>query len=271
MSAFTTQKSRADNKEYAEHAIFDDIKNYVDFYELFSDSIMSFPTMGTKSIINIDTYVYSSIQGTLESIQHVLKNGRIGDAYALLRKYHDSVITNIYTNLYLEDNHSLENFIVQKITNWIQGTDKIPRYREIMQYVKESEKLKAITDLLYKDDRYKELKGRCEDHLHYNFFRNFMINDNQVYLKNRGASLNSLQNDVADIFVLHLSCIFYLKDHYMCSSDYLDALEVGMQPEEDSQYLVAPFIQDIFSNVIAKKRPDVAKAILDTTSMQLAE
>jgi hypothetical protein len=271
MSAFTTQKNRADDKEFLEHTVFGDIQTYVDFYEQFSYSIMNFPTMGTRSIVNIDTYIYLSIQGTLESIQHILKNGRVGDAYALLRKYHDSVITNIYTNLYLEDNYGSENFIVQQIANWIQGAEKIPEYRKMMQYVKNSEKLKAITDLLDHDNRYKELKDRCEDHLHYNFFRNFMVNDNQVYIKNRVTSLNSLQNDVADIFVLHLSCIFYLKDHYMISSDYLDALEVGMQPEENSHYWVAPFIQDIFSNVIAKKRPDVAKAILDATSMQLAK
>jgi hypothetical protein len=227
--------------------------------------------MGTKAIINIDTYVYSSIQGTLESIQHVLKNGRIGDAFALLRKYNDSVITNIYTNLYLEDNHSLENFIVQKITNWIQGTEKIPEYRALIQYIKNSNKLKPIIDLLYKDNTYKEIKERCNDHVHYNFFRNVMINDNQVYLKNRVASLDSFRKDIRSIFMLHLSCIFYLKDHYMCSSDYLDALEVGMQPEEDSQYWVAPFIQEIFSNIIAKERADIAQVIINKTCMRLVE
>lgn len=232
---------------------------------------MNFLTMGTKSVINIDSYVYSSMQGTLESIKHVLKNGRIGDAFALLRKYYDSAIINIYVNLYLEDNHSLENFIVQKITNWLNGLEKIPEYRIQIQYIKNSDKLKPITDLLYKDDVYKKIKDQCNDYVHYNFFKNFITNDNRVCLKSRITLLDLLKNDIKNIFIWHLSYIFYLKDHYMCSSDYLDALEVGMQPQEDSQYWVAPFIQEIFSAIIFKERPDVAKVIIENTSMHLAE
>ena len=70
--------------------------------------------MGTKAILNIDTYIFSSIQGTVDSIKTILTNGRINDSYALLRKYYDSTIINIYSSLYLQDNHSLENFIVEK-------------------------------------------------------------------------------------------------------------------------------------------------------------
>lgn len=270
-SVWDSKRSEADRKEYAEHAVFKELQEYIDFYDSFSMSIMSFPTMGTRAIINIDTYVYSSIQGTLESLMHVLKNGRIGDAYALLRKYYDSSVINIYTNLYLEDHHSIENFIVQKITDWIQGTEKMPEYRVIMQYIKGSERLKPISNFLYKDDAYSKIKERCNDHIHYNFFQNVMINDNQVHLKNRLTSLEAIRADIRSVFVLHLSYIFYLKDHYMCSSDYLDALEVGMTPEADSQYWVAPFVQKAFSDIIAKERPDVAQVIVDSTSMHLAE
>ena len=59
--------------------------------------------------------MFTSIRGTFESIRLILKNGMINDAYALLRKYFDSAVINIYTNLYLEDHLSIENFIVDKI------------------------------------------------------------------------------------------------------------------------------------------------------------
>jgi len=55
----------------------------------------------------------------------------------------------------------------------------------------------------------------------------------------------------------------------MASSDYLDALEVGQQPEEGSQYFVAPFVQQAFDKVIKVKRPDVAAAIKRNTAMVL--
>ena len=57
----------------------------------------------------------------------------------------------------------------------------------------------------------------------------------------------------------------------MRSSYYLDCLEFGGQPEENSQYWVAPFIQDVFHNLIAKHRPDIAETILNNTSMHLSK
>jgi len=87
----------SDSNGYRQHEVFNNLNNYSSFYDSLSFSIMGFVSLGTRAVINIDTYVYSSIQGTLESIKLILESGRIGDAYALLRKYHDSVTLNLYT------------------------------------------------------------------------------------------------------------------------------------------------------------------------------
>ena len=258
------------DKEYKEHRIFSELDQYIDFYDSLAGLVFSFSTMGTKSIVNIDSYVYSSIQGTLDSIKMIINAGRINDAYALLRKYYDSAIINVYSNLYLEDNFSIENFIVKKIDHWLKGIDQLPEYRVMSQYIKASSKLSLINDLLQADDRYKKIRNRCNDHTHYNFFSNVMLNDKAIYLQNRGKWLDAFSSDVRDIFILHLAYIFFLNDHYMMSSDYLDYLECGMTPEEDSQYWVAPFIQEIFDKVISSTRPDVAAAIKANTRMQLS-
>ena len=72
-----------------------------------------------------------------------------------------------------------------------------------------------------------------------------------------------------NIFILHLSYLFYLNDHYMMSMDYADSMDCGLMPEEGSQYYVAPFIQEIFDTVIKKKRPDLAREIKEGTPMLL--
>ncbi len=226
-------------------------------------------TQGTRAICNIDSYVYSSVQGTLESIKNILINGRINDSYALLRKYYDSSIINIYSNLYLSDNFSLDNFIVEKIDNWLKGKEQLPKYRIMSQYIKASEKLKEINDLLYNDRRYKEIRNRCNDHTHYNFYQNVLLNDNEIYLKNRVSALTLFFKDLEQLFILHLSYLFFLKDHYMMSSDYVDSLDLGLPPEEGSQYYVAPFVQNIFDNIIKKNRPDIAETIKAQTEMRL--
>ncbi|MGZ4079348.1 MAG: hypothetical protein ACXVDW_18035, partial [Bacteroidia bacterium] len=75
--------------EYVQHPVFKQLIEYSEFYHSLSDSVMSWVAPGVGSAINIDTYVFSSMQGTLESIHDILKKGRINDSYALLRKYYD--------------------------------------------------------------------------------------------------------------------------------------------------------------------------------------
>jgi len=265
---FTTPEYRL-GSEYMKHPIFKKLEFYSDFYNSLSFSIMGFSSSGTYSIVNIDTYVFSSMQGTIESIQDVLKKGRINDAYALLRKYYDSTIINIYSNLYLSDNFNIENLIVTQIDNWVKGIDKLPEYRIMSQYIKDSEKLRSINNLLEKDDRYKKIRNRCNDNTHYNFYRNLLLNDNDIHNPNRVKYLNTFSYDIENILIQHLGYLFYLNDYYMVSSDYMDYIEVGLQPEEDSQYWVAHFIQEVFDKVIIPKRADIAMTIKENTMMQL--
>lgn len=257
------------DKEYKNHNVFSELERYTDFYKSLSWSVSSFHSMGTNAIYNIDSYVYSSIQGTLASIREILNNGRINDAYALLRKYYDSAIINIYSNLYLKDHFSIENFVVDKIDNWLKGKERLPEYRIMSNYIRSSEKVTVINNFLYADGRYKIIRNRCNDHTHYNFFLNVLLNDNAIRLDNRLQVLNAFSSDVRDVFILHLAYLFFLNEHYMTSSDYLDSLECDMTPEPDSQYWVAPFIQKAFDEIIKKQRPDIASTIKQYTCMQL--
>lgn len=256
-------------KEYTEHSIFEQLKYYSGFYDSLSFSIMRWSSMGTKAILNLDTYTYSSIKGTINSITEILSKGRINDAYALLRKYYDSTIINVYTNLYLMDNFSIDNFIVEKIDNWRQGTDTIPEYRVISKYIKESPKLVSINNLLNVDDRYKKIRDRCNNNTHYNFYSNILLNDNQIHNPNRIKWLNVFSKDIEAIFIQHIAYVFYLNEHYMMSSDYIDCLDIGMQPEEGSQYWVASFVQEVFDKIIKTKRNDIAEELRKSTTMQL--
>ncbi len=255
---------------HKEHRVFKQLSDYAEFYKDLATSVMGWVTQGTMgSVLNIDTYVYSSMQGTLDSIKDILIKGRINDSYALLRKYHDSVIINVYSTLYLDDNFSFENFVVEKINDWLHGKEQLPEYRIMSDYIRKSEKLADINALLYKDNTYKEIRDRCNDHTHYNFYHNLLLNNNELYIKNRFGILNRFSKDLENLFILHLSYLFYINDKYMMSSDYIDSMDLGLTPEEGSQYFVAPFIQEIFDKVIKKNRMDLAIAIKNNTAMKL--
>ncbi|SFL99637.1 hypothetical protein [Halanaerobium salsuginis] len=257
------------NKKYKEHKVFEEIDEYEGFYESLSYSIMNWTTAGTQSIINVDTYLLSSIKGTLNSIKMILKNGQINDSYALLRKYYDSIAINIYINLYLIENNNLEKLFVEKINNWIIEKNQLPPFSEMLNYIKNSSELKEINLLLKKNNLYGKIRDRCNDHLHYNSYKLFLINDEKIYSKERIKYLDQISNDLRNLFILHFIYLFYLKDKYMMSSDYIDRLEVGLTPVEDSQYWVAPFIQKIFDKIIKTNRNDLAKELKSSTYMDL--
>jgi hypothetical protein len=257
------------DKAYSEHHVFEQISKYAKFYQSLAFSTMSFVSMGTGSIINIDTYVYSSMQGTLESIGEILAKRRINDAYALLRKYYDAAIINIYTNLYLDEHVSIENFIVEKIEKWLHGKEQLPDIRGMNNYIQKSEKVTNIYKLLHKDKRYSELRERCNDHTYYNFYYHVLLNDDLVFFEKRISILDRFYKDLENVFILHLSYLFYIKEEYMMSDNYIDSLDLGLTPERNSQYFVAPFVQEIFNSVITKSRIDLAMEIKSKTPMLL--
>lgn len=257
------------NDSFRQHHVFADLDKYADFYNLLSRAVLSFLTPGTKSAWNIDSYTFSSIQGTLESIKNVLTRGRINDAYALLRKYHDAAIINVYSGLYLKNNFGIENMVVAKIDNWIRGKERLPEFSEMSEYIRSSPDLAEITRLLDQESPYGDLRQRCNDHMHYNAYHNLLLNDKELYLPDRLAVMEGFSKELDNVFILHVAYLFYLNDHYMSSSDYLDHLECGMEPSDGSQDYVAPFVQDIFDSVVKKKRADIALAIKKHTAMQL--
>jgi len=255
--------------KYTEHTIFNELNYYAKFYDNLSLQVMGWISPGVVSVINLDTYCFSSIKGTIESISYILLKGRINDAYSLLRKYYDSTIINIYTNLFLEDNSTIDSFIVEQIDEWRKGTKRLPEYRIMSEYIRKSIKLEKINSLILHDDRYKMIRNRCNDNTHYNYYKHILLNDNQIYNPNRTKYLDLFSKDIESIFIQHFAYIFYLKEHYMMSSDYVDCLDMEIEPVENSQYWVANFIQEAFDKIIKSKRPDIANEIKQKVSMHL--
>lgn len=255
--------------DYSIHPVFTQINLYCRFYDYLAKSVFLWVPLGILSAVNIDSFVYTSMQGTLESISNALLHGQVTDAYALLRKYYDAAVINIYTNVYLQDHFTIDNFNVQQIDNWVQGKQQLPSFRKMNDYIQKSEKLSRIHSVVTMDTRYSELRKLCNDNIHYNFYRNVLADCRPWIAENFIPVLNRFANDIENIFILHLAYIFYINDHYMMASNYVDCLEVNIVPDENAQYLVAPFIQEIFDKVIKKTRMDIALEIMRNSPMKL--
>lgn len=257
-----------DQDEYKNHQIFKVLDNIIDFYNLFSFAVFQFLTIWVKWILNIDSYIFSSIQWTIESIKFLILNGRINDAYTILRKYNDSIIINIYINLYLEDNLCVDKIIVEEIQNWLNWKQKIPKYEIMLKYIVSSEKLKDLNKII-NSKKYFKLRKKCNDNTHCNFFHNLLLNNNEIFNPNRIKELDLFLDYLEDLFILHISYLFYLSDHYMMSSDYMDYMDIWETPPSWSDKWVSPFVKKIFDNFLVKKTPEIANLIRNKTSMDL--
>ena len=256
--------------DYHKHRVFEELLLLEEFYDSLAYGVFGFMTRGAGSAVNIDSYVLSSVSGTLHSIRRVASDGHLSDAYTLLRKYHDLAVLNLHINLIIERTDIFETPIIESVRSWVRFKHRFPKYSTMMKDIQTSEKtlpLRGVFDLT-KGGQYDAIRDRCNDHTHVNLFRYALLNDANIHIE-RLIWLDNLYSDVRQLFAFHISHLFLVCEHYMASSDYVDALEVGMTPEDGSQYWVAPFVQEALDRCVTPLYPAAMAALATHTEMML--
>lgn len=244
------------------------LNGYAEFYDGLSFGVMSFVPIGTRSVLSLDTYLLSSMSSTLRGMATLVTMGSINDAYALARKLYDAALIGTYINLYLQRKGQAGQPLVEQIDGWITGAKALPRTGQISKYVDGADELNPVRPCLRVLD-YEGVRERCNDHTHHNFLDHLLLNDGRGHLKSRGQWTRQLGVDTLDIIILHLAYTFCLSGHYMMSSDYIDALEVGMTPEYGSEDWVAPFVQAFLAENVEPRCAGLIAALRKETGMAL--
>ena len=258
------------DKDYQSHKVFTLLDSLIEFYNAVYMMGPNFITNGIMSgLLNIDHVVCGSLAGTLDSIRIVLKEGRINDSYALLRKYHDGIITVTYINVYIAENYSLDNLVLEKIQDWVNNKQKLPSTEKMMNVIRKHKPLEDLEKLFDFDGLYHKLRRLTNGITHYNKLYYMWLNNNMIYNPNRIKELNNIYSCTLHLFIFHFSYMYSLNPHYMMSSDYIDALDLNQQPEEGSQYWVAPYVKEVFEKYIVAKQPVIAEYLRIHLGMEL--
>jgi hypothetical protein len=270
------------DESYQSHSVHAYVKTAYEFYHEIGESPVTFGTLGLIGIIDLDRVIFESIAETIDTISHTLTKGRINDTYAMLRKYRDSITAHVYIILYLKNSFSetksnplhdfkvdfeRNKYIVQKIQAWVDKKEKLPKYSDMITYILNepfSDEYWAFMNKNY----YVNLGKRCNDQLHHNFYGSFFQNIPD-YMYDRTSIINRLSNDIEALFIWHLTYILVFSGNLVMASDYLDYLECGQTPPENSQYWVAPFAIKTYNDTIRMKFPKLDKLILGYTYMYL--
>lgn len=179
---------------------------------------------------------------------------------AAFEHYDDNLEHSIWLGIMKKRLEILRNLLAEDGTIWIQIDDEEQAYLKVLcdeifgrsNFVNMiSVNMKNVAGASGGGED-KRLKKNCEYILVY--AKNYdLLTDNYIYQNKKEDKdkelIETLQN-ITDIFLSLLSVIDSIKFH---SSDYLDALEMDMEPQEGSQYWVCPIIVEYMNDRFDKK------------------
>lgn len=262
-------------KEYIEHPIFPDIRVIMEVYDFLSYNSFGFMPNGLPGEwVNYETYIFSSLKGTIESIKMLLESAHINDAFAVLRKYFDEIMIAVFYVVYCQDQIKVNAdkllYTVQKLKDWRDGKAKSPKYDAIIKYLKRS---KSFSDLIgkfifEKDKGFGKIRSYLDDNMHINRYILMLNNDNELHNDRRVNLLNRFHNYLNAIFSFHFASVIFTTPQYLTATYYRDCLDLGETPEEGSQNWVASIAQEAFNKFI-KPMPSIAEFLKKNTFLEI--
>ena len=247
---------------------------------------------GKKGPYMLSGETMMSICKTLETIDFCCNRDAYSDAYTLLRKCRDDLMQYLFVLNVIQNKHGLTDEEAEKFNinsesmmkmieldvsilvsgerktdaelameKWIynvlessENNKDRKQFFDTSKYksylVSNNEKVKYIFDNFLVDKWLREDR-KLNNSVHANGIR--FVTDNYIYQNKKEDKdkelIETLQN-ITDIFLSLLSVIDSIKFH---SSDYLDALEMDMEPQEGSQYWVCPIIVEYMNDRFDKK------------------
>ena len=281
------QNHRLFGAGYDDHIVFSHLDTIKSFYETLSwcniGGIETAAILSQSRIFSTITYIYSSLEGTIESISVLLRNGRCNDAFALVRKYCDSIIIDIYKHILVKEiEHkfhlelSIEAIKDNRIKAWIDSEDALFREKETGKiYAKIAETHPQLTKLFNLTDRdtlYHKLRDICNDNVHYSHLYNMMANDYEMIKSQKGMRdfyINNISKAIVLFFTIHFAFIYESNPMVYMSSDYIDHLDCGSRPPEGSERWLCQSVQRAFDDIIKPNNPVIATYLKSLDLMDL--
>jgi hypothetical protein len=207
-----------------------------------------------------------SCAGSIRVIDYCIDNLCLVDGFVICRRYRDTFLQYFYLKSFNE------NEVVKK---WIKYKDVCCadyRYNKLdhkhyMQHLINNEIVKMLFEK-YFNYRFRAGNLRSEqdiildDYVHLN---GMQILNSGVVLDNE--NIERTLKDLARYYTnMLLSIIIIMEAEQIRSSDYLDALEMGFNPKEGSQYYVAPQINKYINTYMSK---ELKKFLIENSSCNM--
>ena len=216
--------------------------------------------------------VLISAELTMGSIINCCEAACIADANTLLRKYRDDLFFYLYVTVYNEDkkiegsNKEISK-MEGKVSEWLDNGLKDLSIGTVLKAIKSSSVLiESVTKFELKQ-AFEKIGLKLNNYVHsngYNYY-NMSFNEYDDYAK----IMESLVNDAKFITVSFLFLLILCVPSSIMATDFTDYLDMGICSTADSQYLVAPFVEEFLYSHISMIDEKCLAYLKDRTSMKL--
>lgn len=276
---FNNHKNEADENNITNSSKYKNnlikIDEHINFVDMISELIFSnghtCTTFIDGNIFLLQTELLDSSSNTLKSIKHCLKANHFGDVNVLLRKFRDDLFLYLYFHEVC--NYSFDDDKIKKhkrnATNWMENKMKHLTINEILMFLTKN---KIVQDAIQKHNlrnRWDSIGKNLNNFVHSNGRGYISLNyANITYDSIMKASEDTLYK-IDYIVSVFLMILILVKPSLISSSDYYDALFLGIDIIEGSQYYIAPFIQHFIDEHINNLHPELKSFLQATVYMRI--
>lgn len=232
----------------------DDLKELKKFVDDYTFLVVGRDNIICKNyVFTLQTILMSSVL-TLENIIECCSCFCLADANTLLRKYRDDLFFCLYIILYdynVKNNIKINTAKMESdIELWCKNSLENLNIGEVLKTIGTSPNIIEASKKYHLQSSFDRISKTLNNYVHgngYSFYnRNiYYYNENEIVDFLSVICKNATYITVTFVFLLIL-CSPLL----VMSTDYIDYLDFGETPPEDSQYWVAPFVEKFIKNNI---------------------
>jgi hypothetical protein len=199
----------------------------------------------------LGTELLDSAVSTLQTIKFCVRKSRLGDAYTLVRKYRDDLFLYLYfiecqsRHYVLNSGYSLHE---KNIARWFENSLTDLHISDIIKYIATNKTIKELITKFNLKSSWEQIGKDLNNYVHTNGVK--YARQNYPTEQACDDEPKRIYDILRSITVIAIAIMILIKPQFISSTDYMDALDVGITPEKESQYHVAPFVSDFIGKYV---------------------
>lgn len=220
--------------------------------------------------------ILDSATRTVESIRYCIMNCNFADAYTLLRKFRDDIFYYLYLfSVYNKNSDEYSyNYKMDKheenIYAWINNRQNNLYIGDVLKHIANNpDILKAVKKFNLKKS-FDDLSNNLNNYVHSN---GYLFSNQSYYRLSEKEKIKELCDEFGQkliyITIVFLFLLVLIKPISIMSYDYIDYLDFGDIPPNNSEYWVAPFVSEFFKKHKNMLDKNCINYLMENTKMEI--